>query len=115
LPWQEVTYYSNVFTLLAMMISMTFSGDLYGAGMYALSSQKAAIYLTIYTLLAYCAISLHMTMVKQFGSVSSDDDDDDDGGGGSGGSGSGSKRSVSHHYLMMALWNSYGRGVNGGV
>ena len=28
-----------------------------------------AAYLLLYTLLAYVAISLHMTMVKQFGSV----------------------------------------------
>lgn len=30
---------------------------------------QAALYMCIYTLLAYVAISLHMSMVKQFGSV----------------------------------------------
>lgn len=65
----EVTFYSNVFTLAAMAGSMLLSGDLVGATVYAAKNQEAAMYMLIYTLLAYVAISLHMSMVKQFGSV----------------------------------------------
>lgn len=36
---------------------------------FPFSSIQAAFYLAVYTILAYLAISLHMSMVKQFGSV----------------------------------------------
>ncbi|KAM3568537.1 hypothetical protein VYU27_009337, partial [Nannochloropsis oceanica] len=65
----EVTFYSNIMTLVLMSFSTLLSGDLLGALAYARSNQTAAVYLVMYTLLAYLAISLHMTMVQSFGSV----------------------------------------------
>lgn len=64
-----MTFYSNVFTLLAMFGSLLLSGDMVGAVRYAWAHRDAAMWMTLYTLLAYVAISLHMTMVKSFGSV----------------------------------------------
>lgn len=57
---QEVTYYSNIFSLVLMTTAMSFSGDLFGATLYAMSSHRACAYMVLYTLLAYVAISLHM-------------------------------------------------------
>merc|ERR1712146_584434 len=70
----EVTFYSNIFTLLIMIFSMTASGDLTGAVSYAINSvgtsnESIINYMVIYALLAYLAISFHMQMVKSFGSV----------------------------------------------
>ena len=68
------TYYSNIFTLMIMVFSMAASGDLTGATYYCIDSigtanESIITYMTIYALLAYIAISLHMQMVKSFGSV----------------------------------------------
>lgn len=64
-----MTFYSNIFTLLAMTFSMLCSGDLTGAVGYAWQHREAALVMALYTCLAYVAISLHMAMVKGFGSV----------------------------------------------
>ncbi|EWM30103.1 udp-galactose transporter [Nannochloropsis gaditana] len=65
----EVTFYSNILTLGLMSVSTLLSGDLLGALAYAQADHKAAVLLLVYTLLAYVAISLHMALVKSFGSV----------------------------------------------
>ncbi len=49
----EVTYYSNIGTLMFMCFSMLISGDGVGAVTYAWKNQRAAAYLVLYTLLAY--------------------------------------------------------------
>jgi len=59
-PPPAVTFYSNIMTLVLMSFSTLLSGDLLGALAYARSNQTAAVYLVMYTLLAYLAISLHM-------------------------------------------------------
>lgn len=64
-----VTFYSNILTLGLMSVSTLLSGDLLGALAYAQADHKAAVLLLVYTLLAYVAISLHMALVKSFGSV----------------------------------------------
>jgi adenosine 3'-phospho 5'-phosphosulfate transporter B3 len=65
----EVTLYTNVFTLLAMTVTTLASGDLMGALHQTLLSRQLMLYFTIYTFVAYLAISLHMSVVKRFGGV----------------------------------------------
>lgn len=65
----EVTLYTNIFTLAAMTITTLVSGDLLGALHQTLQSRQLMIYFSIYTFVAYLAISLHMSVVKRFGGV----------------------------------------------
>jgi len=65
----EVTYWTNIFCLGFMTISLGASGDLIGAFTYALTSPMAAAYFLIYTMVAYVAIGFHMNVVKRFGGV----------------------------------------------
>ena len=65
----EVTLYTNVFTLIAMTVTTLLSGDFLSALQQTRENQTLAIYFTIYTFIAYVAISLHMSVVKQFGGV----------------------------------------------
>jgi adenosine 3'-phospho 5'-phosphosulfate transporter B3 len=65
----EVTLYTNVFTLLAMTVTTLLSGDLVGALRQTMQSRQLTVYFTIYTFIAYFAISIHMSVVKRFGGV----------------------------------------------
>eukprot|EP00934_Nitzschia_sp_Nitz4_P001238 Nitzschia sp. Nitz4//scaffold154_size52827//39775//41094//NITZ4_006783-RA/size52827-snap-gene-0.5-mRNA-1//1//CDS//3329537329//1238//frame0 len=65
----EVTLFTNVFTLIAMTITTTMSGDLFGLIAFAQHNQLLCIYMTIYTFVAYIAISVHMTVVRRYGGV----------------------------------------------
>lgn len=62
----EVTVFTNIFTLIAMTI---FDLNLMSAILQILQSQQLLTYFTIYTFIAYIAISMHMNVVKRFGGV----------------------------------------------
>mmetsp|Transcript_38840 Transcript_38840/g.93894 ORF Transcript_38840/g.93894 Transcript_38840/m.93894 type:complete len:244 (-) Transcript_38840:64-795(-) len=65
----EVTFYTNIFTLVAMTITTLISGDLIGMIVFARTSRLLCMYIGIYTFIAYVAISVHMTVVKKYGGV----------------------------------------------
>jgi adenosine 3'-phospho 5'-phosphosulfate transporter B3 len=65
----EVTLYTNTFTLIVMTFTTMLSGDLVGALQQTLQNRQLLIYFTIYTFVAYAAISAHMSVVKRFGGV----------------------------------------------
>jgi adenosine 3'-phospho 5'-phosphosulfate transporter B3 len=65
----EVTLYTNTFTLIVMTCTTMLSGDLLGALQQTMQNKQLAIYFTIYTFVAYAAISVHMNVVKRFGGV----------------------------------------------
>lgn len=65
----EVTFFTNFFTLICMTITTYISGDLIGIIRHALSDHQLALYMAVYTFVAYIAISTHMTVVKRFGGV----------------------------------------------
>jgi solute carrier family 35 (adenosine 3'-phospho 5'-phosphosulfate transporter), member B3 len=65
----EVTFYTNFFCLICMTFTTYLSGDLVGIVKHAMSDHQLALYMTIYTLVSYIAISTHMTVVKRFGGV----------------------------------------------
>jgi adenosine 3'-phospho 5'-phosphosulfate transporter B3 len=65
----EVTLYTNCFTLIVMTCTTLISGDLLGALQQTMQNRQLAIYFTIYTFVAYVAISVHMSVVKRFGGV----------------------------------------------
>lgn len=69
----EVTFYTNIFTLIVMTFTTYLSGDLVGLIDFARSSPNSDTlchYILIYTFVAYIAISFHMTVVRRFGGVS---------------------------------------------
>jgi len=65
----EVTVYTNVFTLMAMTFTTLLSGDLLGAFRQTMQNRLLVFYFSVYTFIAYLAISLHMNVVKRFGGV----------------------------------------------
>jgi adenosine 3'-phospho 5'-phosphosulfate transporter B3 len=68
----EVTFYTNIFTLIAMTVTTLLSGDLIGMIRFVQVSPDSALlykYFVIYTFIAYIAISFHMTVVRRFGGV----------------------------------------------
>ncbi len=65
----EVTFFTNVFTLIAMTVTTMLSGDFFGLIAFAKTSHVACLYIGIYTFIAYIAISVHMTVVRRFGGV----------------------------------------------
>lgn len=65
----EVTLYTNIFTLLIMTVYTLLSGDLMGSLHQIMNSRQLTIYFSIYTFIAYVAISFHMNVVKRFGGV----------------------------------------------
>ena len=65
----EVTFFTNAFSLMAYTVSTLASGDLVLTFQQCLENRQLAIYFTIYTLIAYVAISVHMMVVKRFGGV----------------------------------------------
>lgn len=65
----EVTFFTNFFTLICMTVTTFLSGDLVGIVLHAARDRQLAIYMAVYTFVAYIAISIHMTVVKRFGGV----------------------------------------------
>lgn len=65
----EVTFFTNIFTLMAMTFTTMLSGDFFGLIAFSKTSHIACIYMVIYTFIAYIAISIHMTVVRRFGGV----------------------------------------------
>lgn len=65
----EVTFYTNVFTLGAMTVTTLASGDLVGMVQHAMRDSRLALYCSVYTMIAYVAISTYMNIVKRFGGV----------------------------------------------
>ncbi len=65
----EVTYFTNVICFLFMTIAFTMSGDIPEAFAYAFANPHALYLMTIYTFLAYIAITFHMALVKEFGGL----------------------------------------------
>lgn len=63
----EVTLYTNIFVLALMTI--IFSVDLIASIKLISTSPQLQIYFTIYTFIAYIAISFHMNVVKKYGAV----------------------------------------------
>lgn len=65
----EVTLYTNWFTLLSMTAITSYSGDLLGMIRYGAENHILIMYMTIYTFVAYIAISMFMQVVKGYGGV----------------------------------------------
>jgi solute carrier family 35 (adenosine 3'-phospho 5'-phosphosulfate transporter), member B3 len=65
----EVTFYTNLLTLGAMTITTYLSGDLVGLYLFARTNHQLLVYMTMYTAVAYFAVSVHMSVVKRFGGV----------------------------------------------
>jgi adenosine 3'-phospho 5'-phosphosulfate transporter B3 len=65
----EVTFFSNLFTLIAMTLTTFMSGDLLGLLRLASEDSALSLYMLVYTMVAYVAISFFMQIVKRFGAV----------------------------------------------
>jgi len=68
----EVTFYTNIFTLISMTITTFLSGDLIGLFRFVQvspDSTRLCHYILVYTFIAYIAISFHMALVRRFGGV----------------------------------------------
>lgn len=65
----EVTFFTNIYTLIAMTFTTIFSGDLFGFANYAMGNSTLCIYVGVYIAVSYIAISLFMQIVKKFGAV----------------------------------------------
>ena len=65
----EVTFYTNIFTLMILAFSTTASGDLQKTIFYAMEHQYSAAIMLTYTFMAYIAIMFHMTLVQEFGGI----------------------------------------------
>mmetsp|Transcript_35526 Transcript_35526/g.36195 ORF Transcript_35526/g.36195 Transcript_35526/m.36195 type:complete len:348 (+) Transcript_35526:219-1262(+) len=65
----EVTYYTNILCLAGMTFVFSLTGDLQEAIQYSLKDSHTLSLMLVYTFLAYLAITLHMTLVKEFGGI----------------------------------------------
>lgn len=66
----EVTYFTNLFTLIAMTVITLGSGDLVKVAKLAMTSDTNLVtYMVVYTFIAYIAISAFMMIVKNYGGV----------------------------------------------
>jgi adenosine 3'-phospho 5'-phosphosulfate transporter B3 len=65
----EVTYFTNLLTLASMTTFFTMTGDIQEAVSYALLNRHAMAIMSLYTFLAYIAISFHMTLVQEYGGI----------------------------------------------
>jgi len=65
----EVTFYTNLLTLMAMTVTTFLSGDLIGLYKFAATNHQLCVYMACYTGIAYLAVSMHMSVVKRFGGV----------------------------------------------
>lgn len=58
----DVVYVSNFYVSLAMFGALALSGDLAGAVKVAIADRKTAIFMVAYALVAYVAVSFHMSV-----------------------------------------------------
>jgi adenosine 3'-phospho 5'-phosphosulfate transporter B3 len=65
----EVTFFTNILCLSFMTIGFSLTGDLPLAFSYAMANPYVLYLMTIYTFLAYIAITFHMALVKEFGGI----------------------------------------------
>jgi solute carrier family 35 (adenosine 3'-phospho 5'-phosphosulfate transporter), member B3 len=65
----EVTFFTNIFTLMVMTGTTLISGDFFGIIQFARKTPILRVYMCVYTFIAYIAISVHMTVVKRYGGV----------------------------------------------
>ena len=65
----EVTFFTNIFTLIAMTAMTLASGDLVAIIRHAMVDHQLALYMEVYTAVSYVAISTYMQLVKRFGGV----------------------------------------------
>ena len=65
----EVTYFTNILCLAGMTVFFSISGDLQKAFGYAFANPHALMLMTIYTFIAYIAITFHMALVKEYGGI----------------------------------------------
>ena len=65
----EVTFFTNIFTLIAMTAMTLASGDLVAIIRHAMVDHQLALYMGVYTAVSYVAISTYMQLVKRFGGV----------------------------------------------
>ena len=65
----EVTYYTNILCLASMTFFFSLNGELQTGFAYAFANPTALMYMSIYTFLAYIAISFHMQLVKDYGGI----------------------------------------------
>ena len=65
----EVQYFTNILCLGGMTAAFSISGDLQKAFSYAFANPHALWLMSLYTFLAYFAISMHMCLVREFGGV----------------------------------------------
>ena len=65
----EVTVYTNILVLIAMTTTTLWSGDLMGTLKLMRSDRRIFNYITVYTFVAYIAISIYMQIVKRYGGV----------------------------------------------
>jgi len=65
----EVTYFTNLLTLVCMTAFFSFTGDIQEAVGYALLNHGALMVMVLYTFLAYIAISFHMALVQEYGGI----------------------------------------------
>ena len=68
-PRSEVTFYTNLFTLMIMTMTTLASGDLLNCFYFMYEHSKITIYIFIYTIISYIAISCHMNVVHMYGGV----------------------------------------------
>ena len=68
-PRSEVTFYTNLFTLMIMTVSTYASGDLWSCFRFMYEHSTITIYIFIYTVISYIAISCHMNVVQMYGGV----------------------------------------------
>ena len=65
----EVTFFTNILCLVGMTVFFSLTGDLQKATGYALANPHALFLMSIYTVIAYVAITFHMALVKEFGGI----------------------------------------------
>ena len=65
----EVTYFTNILCLGGMTVFFSMTGDLQKATGYAFANPHALFLMSVYTVIAYIAITFHMALVKEFGGI----------------------------------------------
>lgn len=65
----EVTFYTNILTLIAMTITTLLSGDFMATMKMMSADSTLRYYMLAYTCVAYIAISVYMQIVKKYGGV----------------------------------------------
>mmetsp|Transcript_1235 Transcript_1235/g.2008 ORF Transcript_1235/g.2008 Transcript_1235/m.2008 type:complete len:436 (-) Transcript_1235:182-1489(-) len=65
----DVIYTTNFIASFFMTIALIYSGDFQGTIDIVLEDTTAAVYMLVYSCVAYIAVSFHMTVVQKFGGV----------------------------------------------